>query len=157
VLFSSSVSTSTTPLHLLSYIDKIGKLYPYGVSVASIVDSQAHAVKDARPVCVLCVVSCGALLEAICSKGLRLSKEEYQVEYFEGAITQEDIETRLRALGARAAIVFGGATSPGVVTQCNGTVVLHTHVLEKIAADQLAKKGFWKQLQESILPTIEGR
>lgn len=163
-----AVSIPTNPLNLLSYIDKIGKLYPYGVSVASIVTPQEEQrLDDLSPVCVLCVVSSGqrdsvqdeeTLLEAICAKGLRLSRGEYQIERFEREeLTQQSIERRMQALNPGVGIVFGGLASAGTVTTYNGSRVLHTHALKKIAGDVLAKKEFWKQLQESILPIIEDR
>lgn len=166
------MSTVTKGLNPLLYIDKIQKLYPFGVSVSAIsTPPAAHSVEpassDRRPVCILFSISDSggdgqgahdALLKAICDKGLNLAHNEYLVQYHRPSdFSQEVLTSEIQAHAPAVMVVFGGHEKPGAVTTFHSTRVLHAHPLASIAAELPIKKEFWKQLQESILPIVKER
>ncbi len=166
------MSTATTGLNPLLYIDKIQKLYPFGVSVSAITTPPAdHSVgpasSEGRPVCILFSISDSggdgqrvhdALLKAICDKGLNLTNDEYLVQHHRlSEFSQEVLTSQVKAHAPAVMIVFGGYEKPGTVTTFDSTRVLHAHPLARIAAELPIKKEFWKQLQESILPIVKER
>ncbi len=160
-----SVSTSVNQLKSLAYLDRVKKLYPYGVSASSIVISSdvAIPVKQAtvRALLVVCDEARSeyeTLLGAICSKGLQLTSNEYFVRYLGAVSFSEGILADLsEAHSPLTAVVFGAGGKPGATSASGSTRVLFAESLGRIAIDLAIKKEFWRQLQESIVPLLKAR
>jgi hypothetical protein len=149
-------------LQVASFLDKVRRLYPYGVANRYIVAPAAVAadVESQQADCALLVVLQEgrsldeerlSLIEAICTKGLRLSLDQCVVQ---GIPDNQPIDAALSLLNAPVCVVFGGGTQAGRVIELEQKVVLHTYPLDRIASDGSIKREFWKQLQESVLPRI---
>lgn len=152
----------TMDLQTASFLDKIRRLYPYGVATRYIVAPAAPAanVELGPKACALLVVLPEGraldddrltLVEAICTKGLKLSLDRCVVQ---GISDEQPIDAALSSLNAPVCVVFGGGTQAGKVAEVDQKVVLHTYALDRIASDGSIKREFWKQLQESVLPYI---
>jgi hypothetical protein len=145
-----------------SFLDKIRRLYPYGVATRYIVATAAAApnVELEPAACALLVVLPEgraldderlALMEAICTKGLKLSLDQCVVTDISD---EQPIDAALSSMNAAVCVVFGSGTQAGRVVEINQKVVLYTYSLDRIASDGAIKREFWKQLQESVLPYI---
>lgn len=96
------------------------------------------------------------LLEAICSKGLRLPFERCCVTLVR---PRSEVGAALSAVRESsggtpgATIVFGSSEEMGTLSLDRECAVLHTHGLDRIGADQGAKRDTWKHLQ-TLLPHL---
>lgn len=161
------VSTDTTTIDPISFLDKIAKLYPFGIPQACILSTGSHISSSAGVAC-LCIVvlrnsathdeSTKMLISGISSKGLKLGEGEYAVEEVtESDWSPELLQKVVERHQPRAVIVFGGPVQPGVVHMQGRTSVLYSYPLERIAGEISIKRDFWGHLQESIVPLLGGR
>ncbi len=96
------------------------------------------------------------LLEAICNKGLKLPFDRCCV-----ALVRPRSEVRAALNAVRessggtpgATIVFGSSEEMGTLSLDQECAVLHTHGLDRIGADQGAKRDTWRHLQK-LLPHL---
>jgi hypothetical protein len=159
------VNGSSNQTQALAYLDRVRKLYPHGVSSSSIVRAADAAVSVSHATASALLIVCGearsehdALLGAICSKGLQLASNEYSVHYLEDAsVSEATVADVIKQHSPMVAIVFGAKGRLGAVSPSDPTRVLFAEALEKIANDLAIKKGFWRQLQESVVPLLQAR
>ena len=144
---------------LARFLDRIRGSYPGGIPHIALRASAAQGVA-----CSLVVVTDQpalpdgerALVEAICSKGLRLPLERCRVSLVS---PRTELLAALGTLregqeGAHAVtIVFGADGELGVLGQGPGGPVLQTHALGRIGSDQSAKRETWSHLQ-TLLPLL---
>ncbi len=137
---------------LAQLLDKIGSLYPAGIPTASIVASEMSQPEiEVRMVprvrARLVVVGDRAeisseelaLLDAIATKGLKLTEDEYATEFV--ATPSEAFASG--HLPAAVTIVFGAVDSP---KNAQGEVIV-TNALGELLVDTALKKALWRSLQ----------
>ena len=137
---------------LAQLLDKIGSLYPAGIPTASIVASemsQPEVEVGTVPRVRARLVVVGdrsevsseelALLDAIATKGLKLTEDEYTREF---VATSADAFAPDKPLGALT-VLFG---EPAVPSNAAG-MVIPTNSLASLCGDPDLKKGLWRCLQ----------
>lgn len=148
------------PIHVASLLDKVRRLYPHGIPTAYIRASTAPA--DATPslTCAFFILrdsvemnkSLQDLVDAICTKGLRIPRESCSVlTITKDAVSAEQLEEHLSKANAPLRIVLGGLSTPGSTTSTPQGTILYTHSLDLIASDIAIKREFWAHLQR-VLP-----
>jgi hypothetical protein len=163
MLSSHSVDAPSNQLQILAYLDRVKKLYPYGVSSASLIRSPGASVSVSQTAALLFVCDekrseHDALIGAICSKGLQLTPNEYSVHHIEDQdILEVHVADLIKERAPIVALVFGSESKRGAVEVIGSTRVLFVQPLKSISSDLAVKKAFWKLLQESVVPLLEAR
>lgn len=145
---------------LARYLDRVRRLYPTGLPKAAL------RVAQSATVCALVVVTDKPslpdperdLLEAICVKGLKVPFDRCSVTVVRPRSNIVDALQSIReSRGGDAAvtIVFGAEGPLGAVQSSGASApaLLHTHALERIGADQGAKRDTWGHLK-ALLPFL---
>ena len=165
-------------INATTLLDKIRRLYPYGVPDSVVVKPASLQARPPAPQCLLLVVTQvkrelvsteQALVDGLFSRGLCLApgtwaSEVLSVEEYSSRLVSERVE----AYGPKAVIVLGAGNQPDEASievgsrvgspdaAENRCAVLMSYPLEQIANDSSAKREFWKQLQERVLPALRG-
>ena len=151
------------PVALATLLDRVRRSYPHGIAEGLLVAPRQEVLAHV----VLIVVTPdgeqlqGAqaeLLDGVRVKGLKLSDEQCLVKILSDTeAVRQSTEQLLSEAKATVCVVFGGDKVPGSVEAVSGAQVLNTYSLERIAREAALKRELWKQLQEHILPLLEGR
>lgn len=154
--------TIDDPRVLATYLDRIGRQYPFGIATSCIVVPNIVVANSA----VLIVVSPDGkapegshseLLQGVISKGLKLSPESCPVSVISSEDPFKDSVSRIvEASQAPVCVVFGGDKAPGSVEDVSESRILYTYALERIVHESVVKRELWKQLQEHVLPLVQG-
>jgi hypothetical protein len=154
------MTVSDLDLRTAAFLDKIKKLYPYGIPTSYISTPALEPQSDSKFVCSFVVVLPDGvaldegrlgLLEGICTKGLKRAFKECQV------IQVKDSREALAgndAIKTPVIVVFGADAEAGRFEKRDELGILYTYSLDRIAQNVGIKREFWKQLQENILPRI---
>lgn len=148
--------TAADQCNLATLLDKIRSHYPYGIPREAIV--APRSVPEATPPAPRCLFALVLdtpqlsaaqieLLEAICTKGLKLAREEYSSVVFGPGASTEEILAAIERTGAPLSVVLGSPTALGTVAASKSGVVIYSHPLPVIANDIGAKREFWGLLQ----------
>jgi hypothetical protein len=142
--------------NLATLLDKIRSHYPYGIpreAIVAPVPVQAELPPPAR--CLFVIILDTAtlspahsdLLDAICTKGLQIPRQECHTAVLSRAASQEEISTAIEQSRAPLTVVLGSQAPHGTVAPSKTGVVLFSHPLPTIANDIAAKRDFWGLLQ----------
>ena len=136
---------------LARYLDKVRRLYPHGIPAGLL---KRSAPLENPVTCSLVVISGSGelshderdLIESIRSKALKLAAERCPVVVVPS-------EAELAATGQRAAIsiIFGASEPLGQLQESEAGMVMRTHSLAAVQADQGVKRAVWGHLK-AVLP-----
>lgn len=138
------------PTQLAQLLSRIAALYPYGIPTSAIVApaEQAAAVESVRRVRARLVVVGDeastsvdeiALLDAIATKGLKLTSDGYSKEFVQSA----SVAFAPGSVEGGVTILFGCSGAPeGAVGH-----VITTGSLSELMGDASLKKTLWRELQ----------
>lgn len=155
-----SATPNEQPITIAGLLDKVRRLYPHGIPTAYIRATTALPDVVPTPTCAFFILrdsvemnkSLHDLVDAICTKGLRVPREECSVLILpKDAVSGEQLEQYLSGTQAPLRVVLGGSSTPGATTSTPQGTILYTHSLDLIASDMAIKKDFWTHLQR-VLP-----
>jgi hypothetical protein len=146
----------TEQCDLATFLDKVRNNYPYGIPREAIAAPRAVAEeRTPAPRCLFVLIldtpqasaSEMELLDAICTKGLKIAREECASVVLGSGASDEEISEAIERARAPLSIVLGSPAALGTVAASTSGVVLHSHPLPVIANDIGAKREFWGLLQ----------
>lgn len=155
-----SAPTSELPINIAGLLDKVRRLYPHGIPTAYIVKSSQAPTSVQALRCAFFILRDSVemnkelhdLMSAICTKGLRVLREDCSVQILvKDATPHEQLEKCFSETSAPLQIVLGASQTPGTTTSTPTGTILYSHSLDLIASDVATKKEFWGHLQ-SVLP-----
>lgn len=161
------MSAENSKLNPVVFLDRIKRLYPYGVPQHLLFNSSANQQESEPTSCLLLVLQpqggvlrdgLKLLVDGICSKGLRLPADACVVEVVSSdSYSEQTLVEMFTTHSPRACVVFGSDIQPGRVARSDRGVTVYSYSLERIANDTAIKREFWKHLQENILPALQER
>lgn len=145
-----------SPSQLARLLDQISGAYPNGIPVRSMVPSgPSEVLQETLPRYHFFLVGDGdpsptnqELLEGIASKGLRLSKEDYQ----SSVIPQSKVAAEVASCPSERVIVFGAVDGMGSIERVVGAPALMTYSLERLSMEPALKRELWHSLQAFLTP-----
>lgn len=149
-----------TSHQILCLLDRVLRDYPSGIPQSAI-----KTVVASQPLCALLCVGCDEplsdllsdLAQAICTKGLRLTAEQYVIRAIPAPFDcRAHLPEILEEIGCSYAILCGGSLKPGELSTVGGVEVLQSYDLAQISNDAALKRRFWEHLQ-SIIPQIHAK
>jgi len=144
-----------TPEQLARLLDQMSASYPNGIPrevIRFVAEAeQADDASSAAPRFHIFVVgdevttsdAARELLGGITSKGLKISREEYELSY----ASDDAVETLALASVSPHVIVFGKGERSGWGERSTGSAVLFAPSLDGLVGDVELKKALWRDLQ----------
>jgi len=133
---------------LASFLDKVALLYPYGVPASTLTAPRRQTSIECAFVLVSNDSSLGnahaALLDGICTKGLRLDREACDVRVVP---TWPDSSS---GITAPLTVVLGAQKKPGTVESVSEGRIVYSHPIDQIAEQVALKRDFWGHLQALV-------
>jgi hypothetical protein len=133
---------------LACFLDKVAFLYPYGVPASAMAAPSQQTTIECAFILVSTDSAIGSthseLLDAICTKGLRLNRKACDVRVIPTWPESSPSMT------APLTVVLGAQRKPGTVESSSGGKILYSHSIDQIANQVTLKRDFWSHLQALV-------